>query len=49
MVFFESFLNAHVGKMPQLILTYQDATMAKALSEVMPETWHGSCTWQSCK
>jgi hypothetical protein len=29
-----------------LIFTDQDAAMAKALGEVMPETWHGLCTWQ---
>jgi zinc finger SWIM domain-containing protein 3 len=28
-----------------LIFTDQDAVMAKVLIEVMPETWHGLCTW----
>jgi len=42
---FESFLNAHAGKKPQTIFTDQDAAMAKALPEVMPDTWHGLCTW----
>jgi zinc finger SWIM domain-containing protein 3 len=34
-----------VGKKPKTILTDQDAAMAKALSIVMPETFHGLCTW----
>jgi hypothetical protein len=41
---FESFLDAHAGKKPRSIFTDQDAAMAKALGEVMPETWHGLCT-----
>lgn len=35
---FEGFLNAHAGKKPRSIFTDQDAAMAKALGEVMPET-----------
>ncbi|XP_062158768.1 protein FAR1-RELATED SEQUENCE 5-like [Alnus glutinosa] len=42
---FESFLDAYASKKPQSIFTDQDAAMAKALVEVMPETWHGLCTW----
>ncbi|KAK1582382.1 hypothetical protein Q3G72_014464 [Acer saccharum] len=32
-------------KTPKTILTYQDATMAKAISHVMPNTYHRICTW----
>jgi zinc finger SWIM domain-containing protein 3 len=42
---FESFLAAHGGKKPQSIFTNQDATMEKVLIEVMPDSWHGLCTW----
>ena len=42
---FESFLVAHAGKRPKTIFTDQDPTMAKALSEVMPNTYHELCTW----
>ncbi|XP_059454937.1 protein FAR1-RELATED SEQUENCE 5-like [Corylus avellana] len=42
---FENFLDAHTGKKPRSIFTDQDAEMAKALSEVMPETYHRLCTW----
>ncbi|XP_065625239.1 protein FAR1-RELATED SEQUENCE 5-like isoform X2 [Quercus suber] len=42
---FERFLVAHVGKRPKTIFTDQDPAMAKALSEVMPNTYHGLCTW----
>ncbi|XP_065628791.1 protein FAR1-RELATED SEQUENCE 5 [Quercus suber] len=42
---FESFLVAHGGKRPKTIFRDQDPTMAKALSEVMPNTYHGLCTW----
>uniref|UniRef100_A0A2N9I6R5 Uncharacterized protein n=1 Tax=Fagus sylvatica TaxID=28930 RepID=A0A2N9I6R5_FAGSY len=42
---FESFLDAHVDKKPKTIFTDQDPAMAKALNEVMPNTWHGLCTW----
>ncbi|XP_059458348.1 protein FAR1-RELATED SEQUENCE 5-like [Corylus avellana] len=42
---FENFLDAHGGKKPQTIFTDQDVAMAKALTEVMPDTWHGLCTW----
>ncbi|XP_059437602.1 protein FAR1-RELATED SEQUENCE 5-like [Corylus avellana] len=48
---FENFLDAHGGKKPQTIFTDQEAAMAKALTEVMPDTWHGLCTWhimQNC-
>ncbi|PNX56347.1 protein FAR1-related sequence 5-like, partial [Trifolium pratense] len=33
------------GAKPKTILTDQDAAMAKAVSLVMPETFHGLCTW----
>ena len=42
---FESFFDAHVDKKPKTIFTDQDPAMAKALNEVMPNTWHGLCTW----
>jgi len=42
---FGSFLDAHAGKKTRSIFTDQDAVMAKALGEVMHETWHGLCTW----
>ena len=42
---FERFLDLHVDKKPKTIFTYQDHAMAKALNEVMPNTWHGLCTW----
>ncbi|XP_050242347.1 protein FAR1-RELATED SEQUENCE 7-like [Quercus robur] len=42
---FEIFLVAHAGKRPKTIFMDQDPTMAKALSEIMPNTYHGLCTW----
>ena len=42
---FESFLKAHGGRKPKSIFTSQDFAIAKALAEVMSETWHGLCTW----
>jgi zinc finger SWIM domain-containing protein 3 len=42
---FETFLQATGGEKPKTILTDQDAAMAKAISLVMPETFHGLCTW----
>jgi hypothetical protein len=36
------------GEKPKTILTDQDAAMAKAISLVMPETFHGLCTWLFC-
>ena len=42
---FETFLKAMGGKKPKTILTDQDAAMANAISVVMPETFHGLCTW----
>ncbi|XP_024625265.1 protein FAR1-RELATED SEQUENCE 5-like [Medicago truncatula] len=42
---FETFLKAMGGKKPKTILTDQDAAMAKGISLVMPETFHGLCTW----
>ncbi|XP_038699685.1 protein FAR1-RELATED SEQUENCE 5-like [Tripterygium wilfordii] len=35
---FKTFLDAHKEKMPQTIFTDQDATMAKAINEVMPRS-----------
>ena len=42
---FESFLVAHAGKRPKTFFTDQDLAMAKALSEVTPDTYHGLCPW----
>ncbi|WJX88171.1 hypothetical protein P8452_70284 [Trifolium repens] len=42
---FETFLKAMGGEKPKTILTDQDPAMAKAISLVMPETFHGLCTW----
>uniref|UniRef100_A0A1S2Y170 Protein FAR1-RELATED SEQUENCE 5-like n=2 Tax=Cicer arietinum TaxID=3827 RepID=A0A1S2Y170_CICAR len=42
---FETFLKAMGGEKPKTILTDQDAAMAKAISLVVPETFHGLCTW----
>ncbi|XP_038698001.1 protein FAR1-RELATED SEQUENCE 5-like [Tripterygium wilfordii] len=42
---FKTFLAAHKEKMPQTIFTDQDAAMAKAINEVMPNTFHGLCSW----
>jgi zinc finger SWIM domain-containing protein 3 len=42
---FETFLEAHKHKRPQTVFTDQEQAMAKALVEVMPETYHGLCTW----
>ncbi|KAK0592417.1 hypothetical protein LWI29_018825 [Acer saccharum] len=32
-------------KAPKTIFTYQDAAMAKAISSVMPDTYHKLYTW----
>ena len=42
---FESFLVAHACKRLKSIFTDQDPAMTKALSEVMPNTYHGLYTW----
>src|SRR4051812_31490929 len=42
---FESFINAHGGKKPQKIFTYQDAAMAKALEMVLPDIKYGLCSF----
>ncbi|KAK2635528.1 hypothetical protein Ddye_030320 [Dipteronia dyeriana] len=36
-------------KIPKTILTDQDAAMAKAISHVMPTTYHMLCTWHMMK
>ncbi|GLT55391.1 hypothetical protein SLA2020_285180 [Shorea laevis] len=41
---FECFLDAHAGKKSKTIFTDQDAAMAKALHEVMLDSWHGLFT-----
>jgi zinc finger SWIM domain-containing protein 3 len=44
---FKTFLKAMCGKKPKTIFTDQDAAMAKAISEVFPEseTYHRLCLW----
>ncbi|KAK2640944.1 hypothetical protein Ddye_022707 [Dipteronia dyeriana] len=42
---FQTFLEAMSGKQPRTILTDQSAAMAKAISEVFPETNHRLCVW----
>jgi len=42
---FREFLKAHKNKKPQTLFTDQDQAMAKALHEVMPETYYGLCYW----
>ncbi|KAF7824042.1 protein FAR1-RELATED SEQUENCE 5-like [Senna tora] len=42
---FETFFRANLQKKTKTIFTYQDQAMAKALREVMPEDYHGLCTW----
>ncbi|XP_061344513.1 protein FAR1-RELATED SEQUENCE 5-like [Gastrolobium bilobum] len=42
---FREFLKAHKNKKPQTLFTDQDHAMAKALPRVMPETYHGLCSW----
>ncbi|KAK3212080.1 hypothetical protein Dsin_016786 [Dipteronia sinensis] len=41
----ETFLQAMSEKTPKTILTDQDAAMTKAISHVMPNTYHRLCTW----
>ncbi|XP_062179535.1 protein FAR1-RELATED SEQUENCE 5-like [Phragmites australis] len=42
---FETFLSTHNQKKPRTIYTDQDVAMGKAITDVLPETWHGLCTW----
>jgi zinc finger SWIM domain-containing protein 3 len=42
---FETFFEAMSGKKPNTIFTDQDPAMAKAISVVMPNTYHRLCTW----
>ena len=42
---FETFLKTMCGKKPKTIFTDQDAAMAKAISLVMPDTYHCLCVW----
>jgi len=46
---FETFLKSHNGQQPKTFYTDQDAAMGKAVSQVFIETWHGLCTFTSCK
>jgi zinc finger SWIM domain-containing protein 3 len=42
---FKTFLSAMSGKQPTTILTDQSAAMAKAISEVFPNSHHRLCVW----
>ena len=42
---FEAFFEAMSGKKPNTIFTDQDPAMAKAISLVMPNTYHRLCKW----
>ncbi|XP_052189986.1 protein FAR1-RELATED SEQUENCE 5-like [Diospyros lotus] len=42
---FDTFVRGMVGKKPMIILTDQDAAMAKALSFQWPQTSHRPCIW----
>ncbi|XP_028792494.1 protein FAR-RED IMPAIRED RESPONSE 1-like [Neltuma alba] len=42
---FETFLCAHKNLKPLTVFTDQDAAMARALQEVMPDVKHALCTW----
>ncbi|KAG6708290.1 hypothetical protein I3842_06G073800, partial [Carya illinoinensis] len=42
---FETFFEAMSGKKPKTIFTDQDPAMAKAISMVMPSTYHRLCKW----
>ncbi|XP_073138394.1 protein FAR1-RELATED SEQUENCE 3-like [Henckelia pumila] len=42
---FKTFLEAHKQKKTLTIFTDQDQAMKKPLQEVMPEIFHGLCTW----
>ena len=42
---FEIFLQAMSGKAPKTVITYQDTTMTKAISHVMPNTYYKLCIW----
>jgi len=41
----ETFFEAMSGNKPKTIFTDQDPVMAKAISLVMPDTYHRLCTW----
>ena len=42
---FETFIKTMCGNKPKTIFTDQDAAMAKAISLVMPTTYHCLCVW----
>ncbi|XP_004305996.1 PREDICTED: protein FAR-RED IMPAIRED RESPONSE 1-like [Fragaria vesca subsp. vesca] len=43
--FFKEFLKAMPGDAPRMIITDQDPAMTKAISEVLPQTFHRYCSW----
>ncbi|KAL6193940.1 hypothetical protein ACLB2K_035024 [Fragaria x ananassa] len=42
---FKEFLNVMPGNAPKMIITDQDPTMTKAISEALPHTFHRYCSW----
>ncbi|KAK8914425.1 Protein FAR1-RELATED SEQUENCE 5 [Platanthera zijinensis] len=42
---FQTFVYAMFGKKPATIFTDQDQAMASALKNIMPDVFHGLCTW----
>lgn len=42
---FETFLHAMLGKKHISFFTNQDQAMAKVISKIMPEVFHGLCTF----
>ncbi|XP_024172333.1 protein FAR1-RELATED SEQUENCE 5-like [Rosa chinensis] len=41
----KEFLNAMPGGPPKMIITDQDPAMEKAISEILPDTFHRYCSW----
>ena len=46
---FENFLESMGNRPPKIILTNQDAAMAKAIEHVFPTTCHHLCLWHILK
>ncbi|KAK8918336.1 Protein FAR1-RELATED SEQUENCE 5 [Platanthera zijinensis] len=42
---FQTFVHAMSGKKPLTIFTDQDQAMTSALKNILPDTFHGLCTW----
>ena len=41
----ETFLRSMCQKMPKSVITDADATMIKAIRQVLLDVWHRICTW----